>query len=57
MHMIDLLHGTQTRKDQATAIRLDKGFRSDLAWWRALVEAWNGIGFVLQDGETAASLR
>ena len=27
-------------------IRLNVGFRSDLAWWSTFCERWNGVGFL-----------
>ena len=39
--MIDLLHTVH----QPT-IRLNRGFRSDLAWWQAFLPHWNGTSFL-----------
>ena len=44
--MIDLLQGTQASRRHAAAIRLNLGFRSDLAWWREFVPTWNGVAFL-----------
>ena len=45
--MIDLLKGTKHRHPcRPHPIRLNKAFRSDLAWWRAFVRRWNGISFL-----------
>ena len=43
--MIDLLHGTN-RSSRCTPIRLNTGFRADLAWWREFVSAWNGTSYL-----------
>ncbi len=44
--MLDLLHGTCTRPGSNDIIRLNTGFRADLAWWREFVSSWNGISFL-----------
>jgi hypothetical protein len=41
--MLDLLHGVPSRPHP---IRLNKEFRSDLAWWRLFAAAWNGVSFL-----------
>ena len=36
------------------SIRLNRAFRSDIAWWRSFIVEWNGVGFfprVNMDGE------
>ncbi len=45
--MIDLLHSTCHPPRGRTPIRLNKGFQSDLAWWLAFVETWNGTSLLL----------
>ena len=44
--MIDLLHATHRPTHTNTPIRLNTGFRSDLAWWQAFLTRWNGISFL-----------
>ena len=44
--MLDLLHGVSTHPSRPHPIRLNREFRSDLMWWRAFVESWNGISFL-----------
>ena len=44
--MIDTLHCRQYASDKAAPIRLNAGFRSDLAWWRAFASEWNGVSFL-----------
>ena len=44
--MIDLLHAVHHPPNSKIPIRLNKGFRSDLAWWNAFVQAWNGVSFL-----------
>ena len=44
--MINLLHAMHHPPQSDTPIHLNKGFRSDLAWWRAFVQEWNGISFL-----------
>ena len=41
--MIDLLYAVHS---QITVIRLNVGFRSDLAWWQEFLPRWNGISFL-----------
>ena len=41
--MIDLLHHCPHQKSH---IRLNRGFRSDLAWWQAFLPHWNGVSFL-----------
>ena len=43
--MIDLLH-ERSNELTSTPIRLNRSFRSDLAWWACFVERWNGISFL-----------
>ncbi len=43
--MLDLLH-TRTRPGSNDIIRLNTGFRADLAWWKEFVCSWNGISFL-----------
>ena len=44
--MIDLLHSVHRPPHSSIPIRLNTGFRSDLAWWRAFVSKWNGVSFL-----------
>lgn len=44
--MLDLLHGTPTNPFAPRFIRLNREFRSDLAWWRLFIEEWNGVSFL-----------
>ena len=44
--MIDLLHSVHRHPNDKTPIRLNRGFRSDLAWWQAFMVHWNGISFL-----------
>ena len=44
--MIDLLHGVPMHPLNPHPIRLNREFRSDLAWWRLFVQEWNGISFL-----------
>ena len=44
--MIDLLHSTPRSRRRHTPIRLNREFRSDLAWWRMFVARWNGVSFL-----------
>ena len=41
--MVDLLHATHRPTHTNTPIRLNTGFRSDLAWWQAFLTRWNGM--------------
>ena len=44
--MIDLLHSVPGCPFKPHPIHLNRGFRSDLAWWCLFVEKWNGISFL-----------
>ena len=46
--MIDLLHARphSSRARYTSPIRLNTGFRADLAWWQCFIEAWNGASFL-----------
>lgn len=44
--MIDLLHAVHRPPHSKTPIRLNAGFRSDLAWWRTFLTRWNGVSFL-----------
>ena len=44
--MLDLLHGVPMHPLRPHPIRLNKAFRSDLAWWRLFAAEWNGISFL-----------
>ena len=44
--MFDLLHAVHRPPSSKTPIRLNRGFRSDLAWWRTFVAQWNGVSFL-----------
>lgn len=45
--MIDLLHAVHHPPNSTTPIRLNVGFRSDLAWWQEFLPSWNGVAFLL----------
>ena len=44
--MFDLLYTVHRPSNSKTPIRLNRGFRSDLAWWRTFVSRWNGVSFL-----------
>ena len=44
--MIDLLHSVHRPPNSKLPIRLNQGFRADLAWWRTFLERWNGVSFL-----------
>ena len=46
--MLDLLHSRPPSGQGrgATPIRLNVGFRMDLAWWQCFVKDWNGVSFL-----------
>ena len=44
--MIDLLHSVNYPSNSRAHIRLNLGFRSDLAWWLMFLQRWNGISFL-----------
>ena len=44
--MIDLLHNTSGHPLKPHPIRLNREFRSDLAWWQMFVVGWNGTSFL-----------
>ena len=44
--MIDLLHSVPSHPLRPTPIRLNREFRSDLAWWDSFAGEWNGISFL-----------
>ena len=44
--MIDLLHSVHRAPHSKTPIRINAGFRSDLAWWREFASRWNGVSFL-----------
>ena len=41
--MLDLLHAVQPSQP---IIRINQGFRSDLAWWSTFITHWNGVSFL-----------
>ena len=45
--MLDLLHSTGNRPRRSHMIRLNTGFRADLAWWREFIHQWNRTSFLL----------
>ena len=45
--MFTLLHAVQ---DPNRFIRLNADFRSDLAWWLAFSQRWNGVSFLQLSG-------
>ena len=44
--IIDLLQVSLARRHRASAVRLNLGFRSDMAWWTEFVCTWNGTAFL-----------
>ena len=44
--MLDLLHGVPMHPLKPHPIRLNREFRSDLAWWRTFTTSWNGVSFL-----------
>ncbi len=44
--MLDLLHGTNHHARGDSKLRLNTGFRADLAWWREFTQEWNGTSFI-----------
>ena len=44
--MIDLLQGVPMHRLHPHPIRLNREFRSDLAWWHLFVQEWNGVSFL-----------
>ena len=44
--MLDLLHGVPMHPMNPHPIRLNRAFRSDLAWWRLFSDRWNGVSFL-----------
>ena len=44
--MIDLLAATGRAGARKPFHRLNREFRSDLAWWRTFIQPWNGVGLV-----------
>lgn len=44
--MIDLLHAVPMHRLRPHPIRLNREFRSDLAWWRCFISKWNGVSFL-----------
>ena len=44
--MIDLLHSVPMHPLRPHPIRLNREFRSDLAWWRLFVSQWNGVSYL-----------
>ena len=44
--MIDLVHSVHRSPHSSIPIRLNNGFHSDLAWWKAFVSKWNGMSFL-----------
>ncbi len=45
--MIDLLHAVKLPGHSRSRIRVNRGFRSDLAWWQEFISHWNGVSFLL----------
>ena len=43
LRRIDLLHDPPRNRQ---TIRLNTGFRADLAWWQTFVTRWNGVSFL-----------
>ena len=44
--MLDLLHTVPMHPLKPHPIRLNRGFRADLAWWCLFVSYWNGVSFL-----------
>ena len=44
--ILDLLHAVPHRPHSHGHIRLNAGFCSDLAWWKAFLAQWNGISYL-----------
>ena len=44
--MLDLLHGVPMHSLRPHPIRLNREFRSDLAWWQLFASEWNGVSFL-----------
>ena len=44
--MLDFLHTVLMHPLKPHPIRLNRGFRSDLAWWRLFVSYWNEVSFL-----------
>lgn len=45
--IIDLLHSRpESRSHSSAFIRLNRGFRADIAWWQTFIDQWNGISFL-----------
>lgn len=44
--MLDLLKGAPMHRLRPHVIRLNRDFRSDLAWWQSFVRQWNGVSFL-----------
>ena len=45
--IIDLLQVSLARRHRAAAVRLNLGFRSDMAWWTEFVGTWNRTAFLM----------
>jgi hypothetical protein len=45
--ILHLLHSVHRPPNSPVPIRLNAGFRADLAWWLAFLRDWNGISFLL----------
>eukprot|EP00731_Ephydatia_muelleri_P036077 Em0199g3a len=47
--MLDLLSssaGRGSHRGRGGFVRLNRAFQADLAWWRAFLQEWNGVGFM-----------
>ena len=44
--ILDLLHSVHLPPHSQRPIRLNAGFRSDIAWWSTFVSGWNGVSFL-----------
>ena len=44
--MLDLLLGMSIHPQRPHLICLNREFRSDLAWWRTLIQSWNGVSYL-----------
>lgn len=44
--MIDLLHSQKRSPNSKVPIRLNAGFKADVAWWQEFIVQWNGVSFL-----------
>ena len=48
--MLDLLHLVHQPPNSRMPIRLNQGFRTNLAWWHEFLSAWKGMSFLCPPG-------